>query len=192
MSASSSWRGAVAAATVACALVVSACSADVENPGAPEAATSTTVPAPVTTTAATPAAGFDDHQQVAGYTIARVPAPQGASLPEGVGDVAVYDITTAAGSPVARYMRITPAGGAKATDATVQSLLAGLAAAHGGGTPQQATIAGLASWEVSGGDGTVGIARASEDGPVVVFLGTDRGAVESMIDAVSAALDAPR
>lgn len=136
-----------------------------------------------------PAAGFGDRQVVAGYTITRVAAPPGAVLPEGVGDVAVYDIATSAGAAVARYLRITPAGGVQAGDSTVEGLLADLAASHGGGRPARADVAGLPSWEVTAGDGTVGIARASEDGPVVVFLGTDGGAVEAMIGAVSAALD---
>lgn len=175
-------------------LAVSACAG---GGSAPEAA-STPAPqeaattAAVRTTAASPTEGFEDQQAVAGYTIARVPAPQGATLPEGVGDVAAYDITTAAGAQVARYLRITPAGGARAGDAEVQALLADLAGAHGGGSPVQTTIAGLPSWEVSSADGTVGVARASEDGPVVVFLGTDRESVITMIDAVSAALDAPQ
>lgn len=174
-------------AGTALALASGACDPGSNEPEGASSSSST----PVATTTASPGTGFDDRQEVAGYTIARVPAPRGATLPEGVGDVATYDIATGSGAPVARYLRITPAGGARANDTTVQSLLADLAGAHGGGTPVQTTIAGFPSWEVSGTDGTVGIARASEDGPVVVFLGTDRVAVETMIDAVSAALDTP-
>lgn len=185
----------------ALALVVAGACAVGEGPvspsrAAPTSAADTSAPAsrsdPGTTSETGPADDFDDNQEVAGFRITRVRAPQGAALPEGVGDVATYDITTQAGAPVARYLRIIPAGGTRANDATVQSLLVDLAAAHGGGTPVQTTIAGLPSWEVSGTDGTVGVARVSEDGPVVVFLGTDSVTVESMIAAISAALDGPR
>lgn len=185
----------VGAAAVAIAVAgAGACADSGPAPALPAAGTETSAmpEAPVAVAPADPAAGFEDHQEVAGYTITRVPAAAGAALPPGVGDVAAYDITDAAGNRVARYLRIVPAGGGRPTDSTVASLLADLAGAHGGGTPRQSTIAGLPSWEVAAGDGTVGIARASEDGPVVVFIGADRAAVESMIDAVTAALDTPR
>lgn len=191
-------RTAVAAGlTLLLALTAGAC-ASAGPPAAPEQATAPAgVPgsggaeASSTTAGPEPAAGFGDRQSVAGYTITRVDEPPAAALPAGVGAVAAYDIADGAGAPVARYLRIVPAGGVAAGDPTVAGLLADLAAAHGGGDPQRGEIAGLPSWVVVAGDGTVGIARASEDGPVVVFLGTDRGAVEAMIGAVSAALDSP-